>query len=210
MNSGIYKITNRINGKCYIGLSANVYKRMEQHKNNFSKDFGAKKLYWAIEEWGIENFDFEVLEICDYEILGQREIYWINEFNSFKEGYNSSSGGEGVIISRQSLEDLAITEKPEDTFFHSYRYVIRKENGMYFCAENSTLYTKVISKATRMYHISQVNETVEMIRSRYPRVRLEVEVVHSFNDFNLILVGVGVILLLFICIALIGAITNFI
>lgn len=94
---GIYKITNQLNGKCYIGQSIDIKTRWIQHlycgKNNFQKG----KLYPAMFQEGIENFTFEVLEKCDLsqEELNNKERYWIQYYNSFNNGYNSTPGGQG-------------------------------------------------------------------------------------------------------------------
>lgn len=94
---GIYKITNQLNGKCYIGQSIDIKMRWIQHlycgKNNIQKG----KLYPAMFNDGIDNFQFEVLEECNLsqEELNNKERYWINYYNSFNNGYNSTPGGQG-------------------------------------------------------------------------------------------------------------------
>lgn len=94
---GIYKITNTLNDKCYIGQSIDIETRWLQHIYE-SKTLRHKyKIYLALNEYGVENFDFEVLEECpqDNKILNDREIYWIEYYNSFNEGYNMTRGGQG-------------------------------------------------------------------------------------------------------------------
>lgn len=83
----IYKTTNLINKKFYIGKDT---------KNN-PKYFGSgKKLKLAIKKYGIENFIKEIVEICDnLEQLNEREKFWIKELNAINEGYNISLGGDG-------------------------------------------------------------------------------------------------------------------
>lgn len=94
---GIYKITNKINKKSYIGQSVNIEHRWNSHKTNYLnkniKDYNTK-FYKALRKYGIENFDFEILEKCNKNNLNEREIYWINFYNSFKDGYNSTLGGQ--------------------------------------------------------------------------------------------------------------------
>lgn len=95
---GIYKITNQINGKVYIGQSVNIKKRWTDHiyyaKHEENK---ASRLYLAIRKYGLENFKFEVLEECSKELLDEREIYWIAYFDSTDrtKGYNFYRGGQG-------------------------------------------------------------------------------------------------------------------
>lgn len=50
-------------------------------------------IYRAIRKYGLENFTFEVLEECPSELLNEREIYWINYFDSYYNGYNCTLGG---------------------------------------------------------------------------------------------------------------------
>ena len=83
----IYKTTNLINGKVYIG----------KDKHNNEKYLGSGKiLKQAIEKYGKDNFKKEILEECkDEKIWLEREIYWIEYFNSTKIGYNIALGGNG-------------------------------------------------------------------------------------------------------------------
>ena len=89
---GIYKITNKMNGKCYIGQSINVEQRLKDHKNCKAN----KPLYRAFKKYGIKNFKFEVLEECSKEELNEKEIYYIAFYNSTTDGngYNLEHGGE--------------------------------------------------------------------------------------------------------------------
>ena len=62
---GIYKLTNKINNKVYIGQSINIENRFQQHKNNCLnenlKDYNTK-FYRALRKYGVENFTFEIIE----------------------------------------------------------------------------------------------------------------------------------------------------
>lgn len=94
---GIYKIENSINNKVYIGQSTNIEKRFAQHKSPYEQErFSDKPLYKAFSKYGIQNFNFEVLEECDIEKLNEKECYWIKKYNSLchEFGYNIRSGGE--------------------------------------------------------------------------------------------------------------------
>lgn len=93
---GIYKITNKINGKCYIGQSINVRKRWESHKVAMSctkRDDYEYPLYQDMRKYGIENFSFEIIEECAEEELNKKEIYYIELFDAFENGYNQTEGG---------------------------------------------------------------------------------------------------------------------
>lgn len=97
MRTGIYKIYNKVNGKAYVGLSVNIDKRWADHiykaNNPNSKEYD-KHLYRAMRKYGLENFSFEILELCDKELLETKEIYYINELNTFNNGYNETIGGD--------------------------------------------------------------------------------------------------------------------
>lgn len=100
MSKGIYKITNTINNKSYIGKSSDIENRFKYHKTNFNnlREWN-KTLYKAFRKYGLENFTFEVIEeLDDYnEKSNEREIFWIKYYNSFINGYNETVGGDGGI-----------------------------------------------------------------------------------------------------------------
>lgn len=94
----IYKITNQINGKSYIGKTERtVEERWKNHQRNIKKLGDRLPLYKALKKYGIENFSIETLEECDNLILDEREIYWIDYFHTYGQGYNCTGGGEGGI-----------------------------------------------------------------------------------------------------------------
>lgn len=93
---GIYKITNKVNGKCYIGQSINIASRWKRHKNtayNPNDESYDNPLYQSFRKYGIENFSFEILEECSKELLNSKERYWIQYYNSYNNGYNQTDGG---------------------------------------------------------------------------------------------------------------------
>lgn len=95
--TGIYKITNKINGKAYIGQSINITVRWNEHylcSNNLT-DKNSSAIHFAISKYGIENFTFEVLALCAPEELDEAEMYFINYYKTKGEnGYNKTDGGE--------------------------------------------------------------------------------------------------------------------
>lgn len=93
----IYKITNKINGKIYIGKTLDtIENRWKEHKKDYQKIKNEKRpLYSAMKKYGIENFNIEEIETCSSEKINEREKYWIEYFRSFKNGYNATIGGDG-------------------------------------------------------------------------------------------------------------------
>ena len=65
MTIGIYMITNKINNKKYIGQSVRIEIRWREHKNSYLKNDTNSHLYNAMKKYGIENFDFNILEECE-------------------------------------------------------------------------------------------------------------------------------------------------
>ena len=100
MNCYIYKITNSVNGKSYIGQTQNtIEERWKEHiKDSKKKMVQHRPLYSAINKYGIENFSIEQIEECPEEILFQREIYWIEYYHTYSNGYNATLGGEGTCL----------------------------------------------------------------------------------------------------------------
>lgn len=109
---GIYKITNLINNKCYIGKSQNIQERWKYHKVRIcDKRYFEKPLYRAFRKYGLENFSFEVIEeIQDDTLLNEREKHWIKFYHSYgSTGYNATEGGDGgqtSIVSKLTSEDV--------------------------------------------------------------------------------------------------------
>ena len=94
MSAGlIYKITNTLNGKCYVGQTTRTpEERFVEHKRCQTSNIGRE-----IRKYGVENFTVEVLEECEIrELLNEREIFWIAELDCmWPRGYNNATGGQG-------------------------------------------------------------------------------------------------------------------
>jgi hypothetical protein len=96
--SCIYKITNKINGKVYIGQTySSLENRWHTHKNAWKGHRHCQALYDAFDKYGIDNFQIEEIEKCDITDLNDREIYWIEQYNSYENGYNLTRGGDGNV-----------------------------------------------------------------------------------------------------------------
>lgn len=98
---GIYCAKNIVNEKVYIGKSVNVEKRWKDHKkgyNNPNASQYASYFYNALRKYGFDSFEFSILEECTEDKLNDKEIFWINKFqsNNREYGYNTTNGGDGV------------------------------------------------------------------------------------------------------------------
>jgi len=94
---GIYCITNIVNGKQYIGQSTDIDTRWRHHRDLLNAGHHVNRhLQYAWNKYGAENFRFSALEILeDDERINEREIFWIQELDTFENGYNLTLGGEG-------------------------------------------------------------------------------------------------------------------
>lgn len=100
----IYKITNDINDKVYIGMTTrNVELRWKEHLRHSSQLIDA-----AIQQLGKEHFKIEVIEECSEEEVDDKEIYWIKFYNSYEEGYNVTAGGRDNKMIMTNKIDLVI------------------------------------------------------------------------------------------------------
>lgn len=92
---GVYKITNTINDKSYIGISVDIERRWKDHKLPYNWNRESNKLlYRAFSKYDIQNFTFEVLEECKISELSEKEKYYIEKYDTLKNGYNATAGGE--------------------------------------------------------------------------------------------------------------------
>jgi hypothetical protein len=93
--TGIYKITDQTTQKVYIGQSVDISTRIKQHiKRGLGAETPLKnKLYPAMDEIGVENFTFEIVEQCSRNMLNEKEKFWIDYFDSKNFGFNVTAGG---------------------------------------------------------------------------------------------------------------------
>ena len=106
----VYKITNKINNKCYIGSSIKVYDRWQQEKNNaFNPNSNSYNypLSQAFRKYGLENFQFEILkqDFSSVEEMQQYEYDMIHHYNSLINGYNQTD------YTKNSLQDPILKQK---------------------------------------------------------------------------------------------------
>ena len=145
----IYKVTNNINNKVYVGKSIlNIHKRFKEHLND-SKNLKLqhRPLYNAMKKYGQENFYVELIEEVDNSILDDREKYWINYYRSYVGfedccGYNATLGGDGTQTKDYEIivEDYLKTKSK-----------IQTSKNLECCIET-------INRALESYHISTISK----------------------------------------------------
>ena len=91
---GVYKITNNVNGKVYIGQSINIKNRWKDHINALNrKDSSCTLLQRAWNKYKQESFSFEILELCSEDMLDEVETKYIDIYDARNNGYNIEPGG---------------------------------------------------------------------------------------------------------------------
>ena len=171
----------------YIGQSNDIERRFKEHI--YKKDLYIEQV---IEEEGVDNFSFEIVEECPLEELDEKEKYYINYYNSYYEGYNRSLGGNGqtgennsnakittedVINIRQQYALHARTKDVYSLYKNkiSYNYFMTIWEGKSWTNIMSEIYTKdnkeYYSKGATCGELSPMatftNSEVIKIRERY-------------------------------------------
>ncbi len=130
----IYKFTNLINSKVYVGLTNNVKVRLASHGSKRSNSYISK----ALRKYGIDNFKFEILEtVGTLEEANIREMYFISKFGSYGNGYNLTRGGSGtkreIIVTegqcKQILNDPCSSTVASEKYGIKYGTVLDIRNG---------------------------------------------------------------------------------
>jgi len=101
----IYKITNIKNGLVYIGCT--IYpldKRFKEHLHRCFKTDYKSKLYNSMKKYGKDNFTIELIEECNLSIIYETEKKYIEKYDSYNNGLNSTFGGEGCLGYSHSSE----------------------------------------------------------------------------------------------------------
>jgi len=118
-SSGIYKIVNMINGKVYIGKTINFRKRYTNYKCKFkNQDVRGINEYFlnSINKHGAENFKFSVVEVCSPSDAAERELYWMDQYDSLnpKKGYNlRRDSSTGLIVDQRTRDKISERIKKE-------------------------------------------------------------------------------------------------
>ena len=109
----IYKITNDINSKVYVGktLHSTIEERFKEHQlDSLKRTYEKRPLYSAMRKYGIEHFKIELIGEYPDNLLNEMEIYWIAYYHGYDEGYNATKGGDG----RQLYDHAAIVDRLQE------------------------------------------------------------------------------------------------
>ena len=134
MKSGIYAITNLINGKKYIGQSVDVHRRIIHHRHHLNAGIHYNEhLQRAWNKYGKDNFSFDVLEYCDIPELDELERKYISDLNTIDDrfGYNSQTGGhEGKQLSEETKRKISELTRGKNNPMYDI-HLFGEKNGMY-------------------------------------------------------------------------------
>ena len=156
----IYKITNDINNKVYIGKTEfSIEKRFKEHCQDAFRDRNEKRpLYSAMRKYGIEHFHIELIEETDNP--EEREIYWIEALKTFKLGYNATKGGDGrkyidydlVISTYKEVGNMRKTAEILNIDFSSVFNILHNKNVEIIPTQ------QVLSKAVAMIENEEIKK----------------------------------------------------
>jgi hypothetical protein len=126
---GIYKIRDEITGKEYIGQSKELDRRINTHKRKFANDDKSTDLYRFCKKP-----TFKLTEECEESELDEKEIYWIEYYDTFYNGLNMTLGGEFSLHS-SLLDTLSL--RPEKVNTERFRYLMKHYLGMFVQKEET-------------------------------------------------------------------------
>lgn len=155
MRGFIYKITNKINGKSYIGQTIqDVKERFYQHcATKCSQAILNMVIHKAINKYGKSNFTIEVIEEVESTNLNDRERYWIRYYDSYNNGYNSTEGGQDGIKLFKNLDTESIIREYKSG--KSLREIGRLSNVDKQTIKDLLVRNNINLRTTRTYKLSQ-------------------------------------------------------
>lgn len=102
---GIYRCVNINDGRSYVGQTNSLQKRKKEHlralKNHKHYNTRFQRAWDAHGEY---NYEWQVIETCSLEELDELEVYWVDHYDAFRDGYNSTVGGKGARGYKQTAE----------------------------------------------------------------------------------------------------------
>jgi len=178
----IYKITNNINSKVYIGQTIkSVSERFSQHQYTARKIIENPKLPQenrrfnmpiarAMAKHGIDNFFIEVVEECSLEQLDEKEIYWIHFFHSYDPqfGYNATLGGQ------LTRENVHISEANDIIKAFNEGKSIRELKEIFHHKDATIL--------TLLRYYGAINDQTQLTNGRYISLPLQQLVIDLYKE----------------------------
>lgn len=163
MTTGIYKITNLINGKIYIGQSVHIERRWQEHCQPSTKSMISN----AIKKYGKENFSFQIIEECPIEKLNEKEAFYIKQFNSLSpNGYN--------IEEKQEQGSCFYVKYSKEIFLQIVSDLIHSELSMKEIATKYSLDLSFIYRLNRgeIHHLEELNYPLREVQDLSKKIHL--------------------------------------
>lgn len=137
--TGIYKITNKINNKIYIGSSKNIFNRWlqhldlllknEHHNYNLQNDFN-------IQGKNVNDFNFEILEITDEDILKDDLLILEGKYIIENQSYKNNIG-YNIVINKSKTINIKKDKETKDDYFDDVNYYQRISDKDYLLLKNN-------------------------------------------------------------------------
>lgn len=141
--TGIYKISNKNNGRVYIGKSKDIMQRWASHERALLKGtHHSTKLQEDFDKYGgIEAFDFSVIETCAPSELNEREKYYIQKFDSENNGYNGNEKNHNkekseIVLTNNAFKELQ--NRVGNSYLMTYFYLKFNSNDKNQIVVNQT------------------------------------------------------------------------
>lgn len=156
----IYKITNIINNKLYVGQTTKKRPtdRFSQHRyyaNHPEQESNISYLHRAMASDGVNNFKFEILEEVDDDILNSREQYWIEKLKTLApNGYNLTEGGDGTkgYSRTQSAEERDKRSKTMKSFYENNPKAIEEARQRSLSLWQNEEYRKKVTESNKKFY----------------------------------------------------------
>jgi group I intron endonuclease len=105
--TGIYAIHNIVNDKYYIGQAQDINDRWIRHRSHLkNNNHENSHLQHAYNKYGKDNFEYLVIEECEIDALDEKEVMYIQKYNSYNDGYNQDLGGKGCRGYKHTEEEI--------------------------------------------------------------------------------------------------------
>jgi len=163
----IYKVTNTINNKVYIGQTVgSLHSRKAKHLSLANIEKPLNYFHKALKKYGIDSFKWEIIEYCDSKKeLDDMEFHYIKQHDSFRNGYNMTLGGEGSIGRKHSEETRLKMSNSKKGVLASEETKIKLSNTLKGRKKSKSHVDNVANSVSRYWEITYPNGAVITVRN---------------------------------------------
>ncbi|MFW6030679.1 MAG: GIY-YIG nuclease family protein [Halanaerobiales bacterium] len=152
----VYCIINKINNMKYVGATKNPSARWKSHKQTARGThslYGKQPIHYAMMEFGIDNFEYQILETnIDEENINNRECYWIEKMDSFNNGYNCNTKGFGGAVGKYNgMYGISLSGEKNGMFGKGH-LLKGENNGKSVLNLEKALQILILSRKTDLTH----------------------------------------------------------